>query len=132
MTRALDPAGIAPPLARYSHGVLVPPNYTWLATSGQLALGADGAVPEDGEAQCVLIFEALKAILAEGGMDFSHVVQFRAYVTDRALFPVYGAVRARYVAGAAFASTLIVVSGFTRPEFKVEVELMAAKPVAPT
>ena len=128
MARALNPAAIAAPLARYSHGVLVPAGHAWLATSGQLAVGPDGAVPDDAEAQCVLIFEALGAILAEGGMDFSHVVQFRAYVTDRAYFPVYGAVRARYVAGDAFASTLIVVSGFTRPEFKVEVELTAARP----
>ena len=131
MVRALVPASIAPPLARYSHGILVPPGQECLITSGQLALRPDGTIPEDAEAQCVLVFEALKAILAEGGMDFSDVVQFRAYVTDRAFFPIYGAVRARYVAGAAFASTLIVVSGFTRPEFKVEVELVAARPTTP-
>ena len=29
--------------------------------------------------------------------------------------------------GNAFASTLVIVSGFTRPEFKVEVEVTAAK-----
>lgn len=131
MARALAPAAIAPPLARYSHGILLPPGQDCLITSGTLAVRPDGTIPEDVEAQCVVIFEALKAILAEGGMDFSHVVQFRAYVTDRAYFPVYGAVRARYVDGAAFASTLLVVSGFTRPEFKVEVELVAARPATP-
>ena len=130
MTRALAPAALAPPLARYSHGIVAPAGCEWLATSGQLALRPDGTVPEDVEAQCVLVFEALRAILTEGGMDFSHVVQFRAYVTDRAHFPIYGTVRARYVSGEAFASTLLVVSGFTRPEFKVEVELVAARPVA--
>ena len=51
----------------------------------------------------------------------------RAYVTDRAYFPVYGAVRSRYVAGKAFASTLVIVSGFTRPEFKIEVEVTGAR-----
>ena len=40
---------------------------------------------------------------------------------------VYGAVRSRFVAGDAFASTLLVVSGFTRPEFKVEVEIVAVR-----
>ena len=60
-------------------------------------------------------------------MDFRHVVRFNAFVTDRALFPVYGAVRARYVAGEAYASTLVIVSGFTRPEFKIEVEVTAAR-----
>jgi enamine deaminase RidA (YjgF/YER057c/UK114 family) len=75
----------------------------------------------------VLCFENIKAILAAAGMDFSDVVRFSAYVTDRTYFPVYGAVRSRYVAGDAFASTLIVVGGFTRPEFKIEVEATAAR-----
>ena len=66
-----------------------------------------------------------RAILAEAGMTMADVVRFTAYVTDRAYFPVYGAVRSRYVAGNAFASTLVIVSGFTRPEFKVEVEVTA-------
>ena len=30
--------------------------------------------------------------------------------------------------GNAFASTLVIVSGFTRPEFKVEVEVTAVRP----
>jgi len=60
-------------------------------------------------------------------MSFADVVRFTAYVTDRAYFPVYGAVRSRYVAGNAFASTLVIVSGFTRPEFKVEVEVTAVR-----
>ena len=58
-------------------------------------------------------------------MTLADVVRFTAYVTDRAYFPVYGAVRSRYVAGNAFASTLVIVSGFTRPEFKIEVEVTA-------
>jgi enamine deaminase RidA (YjgF/YER057c/UK114 family) len=37
------------------------------------------------------------------------------------------AVRDRYVALPAPASTLMIVSGFTRPEFKVEIEVLAAK-----
>jgi enamine deaminase RidA (YjgF/YER057c/UK114 family) len=60
-------------------------------------------------------------------MTFSDVIRFNAFVTDRAFFPIYGAVRGRYVTGDAFASTLVIVSGFTRPEFKVEVEITAAK-----
>ena len=59
------------------------------------------------------------------GRSIADVVRFTAYVTDRAYFPVYGAVRGRYVSGSAFASTLVIVSGFTRPEFKVEVEVTA-------
>jgi enamine deaminase RidA (YjgF/YER057c/UK114 family) len=60
-------------------------------------------------------------------MTMDDVVRFTAYVTDRAYFPIYGVVRSRYVPGNAFASTLVIVSGFTRPEFKVEVEVTAVR-----
>ena len=103
----------------------MPPGAQLLVTSGQLGVAPDDATPDDVEAQCVLCFENIKAILAEGGMSLSDVVRFTAYVTDRAYFPVYGAVRGRYVSGNAFASTLVIVSGFTRPEFKIEVEVTA-------
>jgi 2-iminobutanoate/2-iminopropanoate deaminase len=127
MNRALNPAAIRPPFARYSHGIALPAGARLVVTSGQLGVAPDDTVPEDVEAQAVLCFENIKAILAEAGMTLADVVRFSAFVTDRAYFPIYGAVRGRYVAGNAFASTLLVVSGFTRPEFKIEVEATAAR-----
>lgn len=123
----LNPSTIRAPLAAYSHGIAVPPGARLVFTSGQLGVGPDEAIPEDVEAQAVLCFENIKAILAEAGMTMQDVVRFNAFVTDRAYFPVYGRVRSRYVSGDAFASTLVIVSGFTRPEFKVEVEVTAAR-----
>ena len=119
-TKGINPQTVARPLARYSHGALKGP---WLFSSGQLGLHLNGTIPDDVEAQCVLCFENLKAILADAGMTFADVLRFNAYVTDRAFFPIYGKVRDQYVQGSEFASTLLVVSGFTRPEFKVEVEI---------
>ncbi len=127
MNRPVNPPEIRPPFARYSHGVLTPVGAAILVTSGQLGVGPDDIVPEDPEAQCVLCFENLRAILAEAEMGFSDVIRFNAFVTDREYFPIYDAVRSRYVAGDAFASTLVIVAGFTRPEFKVEVEVTAAR-----
>ncbi len=123
----LNPATIRAPLAAYSHGIAVSPGARLVFTSGQLGVGPDDVIPEDVEAQAVLCFENIKAILAEAGMTMQDVVRFNAFVTDRAYFPVYGRVRSRYVSGDAFASTLVIVSGFTRPEFKVEVEVTAAR-----
>ena len=128
MNRPITPAAIRPPFARYSHAVLVPAGADLLFASGQLGVGPDHLVPADVEAQCVLCFQNVGAILAEAGMGFADVVRFSGFVTDRAHFPIYGAVRSRYVAGDAFASTLVVVSGFTRPDFLVEVEVTAARP----
>jgi 2-iminobutanoate/2-iminopropanoate deaminase len=127
MIRAISPAGIRAPFASYSHGIEVPAGARWLLTSGQLGVGVDDKVPDDAEAQCVLCFESIGAILRAADMTFADVVRFTGYATDRAYFPIYGAVRGRYVTGAAYTSTLVVVSGFTRPEFKIEVEITAAK-----
>jgi 2-iminobutanoate/2-iminopropanoate deaminase len=123
----LNPATIRAPFAAYSHGVMLDPGARLVFASGQLGVGPDDVIPEDAEAQAVLCFENIKAILAEAGMSLQDVVRFTAYVTDRGYFPVYGRVRSRYVTGDAFASTLVIVSGFTRPEFKVEVEVTAAR-----
>src|SRR6267154_2040287 len=124
--KRINPASIRAPFARYSHAVEVPAGRMVFA-SGQLGVAPDDTIPEDAEAQAVLCFENIKAILTEAGMTLADVVRFTAYVTDRAYFPIYGAVRSRYVAGNAFASTLVIVSGFTRAEFKVEVEVTAVR-----
>ena len=125
MNRPINPSSIRAPFAQYSHAVTVPTPGRMLFASGQLGVSPDDRVPEDAEAQAVLCFENIKAILAEAGMTFADVVRFTGYVTDRAYFPVYGAVRSRYVQGSAYASTLVVVAGFTRPDFKIEVEVTA-------
>jgi 2-iminobutanoate/2-iminopropanoate deaminase len=125
--RSLNPASIRAPFARYSHGLLIEQPRRLLVTSGQLGVGPDDRISDDVEAQCVLCFENCKAILAEAGMTFADVIRFSAFVTDRAYFPIYGTVRSRYVSGDAFTSTLLIVTGFTRPEFKVEVEITAVQ-----
>ncbi len=53
-------------------------------------------------------------------------MRINAYVTDRAHLRPYMDVRDRLFASPAPASTLMIVSGFARPEFKVEVEVIAA------
>ncbi len=129
MNKPVTPTQIRAPFAAYSHGIVVPPGARMLFTSGQLGVAPNDTVPDDVEAQAVLCFENIEAILEEAGMSFADVVRYNAFVTDRAYFPIYGAVRSRYAVGDAFASTLVVVAGFTRPEFKVEVEVTAAQAV---
>jgi enamine deaminase RidA (YjgF/YER057c/UK114 family) len=125
--RHLVPKTIRAPFARYSHAVEIPPGARWLVCSGQLGIAADDQIPEAAEAQALLCFEAIGACLAEARMSFADIVRINAYVTDRAHMAAYMAVRDRYVAQPPPASTLVIVTGFTRPEFKVEVEAIAAK-----
>jgi len=127
LLRHLVPKRIRAPFARYSHAVEVPPGARWLLCSGQLGISANEEIPEDAEAQAALCFEAIGACLVEAGMSFADIVRINAYVTDRAHMESYMAVRDRYVTLPPPASTLMIVSGFTRQEFKIEVEAIAAK-----
>ena len=130
MPRAITPAGLRPPFARYSHAVEVPAGSRLLVCSGQLGIGQDEAVPATVEGQAELCFENIRTILAAAGMDLSHIVRINAFVTGREHLQGYMAVRDRHVADPPPASTLMIVSGFSRPEFLVEVEVIAAGPAA--
>ena len=126
--RALTPPGIRPPFARYAHAVEVPPGLRWVVASGQLGVGPDDTAPPDARAQADLCFANIDAILAEAGMTRSHVVRINAFVTDRAHMAGYMAARDAWLAEVQRlpASTLMIVAGFTRPEFLVEIEVLAA------
>ena len=128
--RALEPDDIAPPFARYSHGLFVSPGHGLIFTSGQLGLAADGTIPEAVGDQADICFSNIDAILAAGGADRRDVARINAFVTDREYMAGYMASRDNWLADVTRlpASTLMIVSGFTRPEFKVEIEVIAAVP----
>jgi enamine deaminase RidA (YjgF/YER057c/UK114 family) len=122
----LSPKGVAP-LARYSPGIAVPAGARLAFVSGQLGIDASGNIPEAAEAQAELCFAAIRAVLAQARMELSDIVRLNAYVTDAAHLADYMRVRDRHIADPPPASTLMIVSGFTRPSCKVEVECVAAK-----
>jgi enamine deaminase RidA (YjgF/YER057c/UK114 family) len=106
----------------------VPAGYRLVVTSGQLGIDAEAQVPSDCEAQAELCFANIAAILAEDRMTLADVVRLNAYVTGREHMAGYMRVRDRKFPGTPPASTLMIVSGFTRPEFVVEIEAIAAAP----
>ena len=129
--RPLNPPSISPPFARYSHGVELPPGSRVVRTSGQLGLAADGTVPEGPFDQGQICFANITAILGEAGMTAADVVHVSAYVTDRTYMQGYMAARDAFLStvpdDSLPSSTLVIVSGFTRPEFKVEVEVWGGR-----
>lgn len=124
MIKSLTPKGMAPPFARYAHGV---ESDGLVLTSGQLALDLDGTVPDGAEAQAALIFGNIDLILAEAGTSKAGVLRINAFVTDRSHMAGYMTARDAWLADVPHlpASTLMIVSGFTRPEFLVEIEVVA-------
>ncbi len=119
MTHALTPASIHPPFAPYSHGIEVPKGHRLVFCSGQLGIGADGAIPADCGGQAEIAFANIAAILGEAGMTLQDIVRVNAYVTGREHLRPYMDVRNRLFAAPYPASTLMIVSGFARPEFVV-------------
>ena len=104
MKRPLNPTSIRAPFAQYSHAVEVPAGRMVFA-SGQLGVSPDDHGAGRRRSAGGAVLREHQGDPGRGRNDVGHVVRFTAYVTDRAYFPVYGAVRSRYVAGNAFAST---------------------------
>jgi enamine deaminase RidA (YjgF/YER057c/UK114 family) len=125
--RSLLPDSLAPPFARYAHGVAIDPGKRMVRTAGQLAMAKDGTIPEGAEAQAALVFANIEAVLAEGGMTKHDVFHLFAFVTAREHMAGYMKARDAWLADvtALPASTLIIVGGFTREEFVVEIEASA-------
>jgi 2-iminobutanoate/2-iminopropanoate deaminase len=125
--RRLNPDAIHPPFAKYAHGIEVDPGARIVFCSGQLGIGRDGIIPEDVEAQTHLCFRAIAEILGEASMAFADLVRLNAYVSSAQYLGGYMKVRDEFVGNPPPASTLLIVQGFARPEFKVEIEAVAAR-----
>nr|WP_319246317.1 RidA family protein [uncultured Celeribacter sp.] len=127
MKKSLTPSSIAAPFGAYSHGIDSGPASRVIVTSGQLGLAPDGSCPEGVKAQAEQCFSNIDAILKEAGATRSDVVRIAGFVTRREDFGPYMEVRDAWLSDVAVkpASTLIIVTGFTREEFKVEVEVTA-------
>lgn len=127
--KALLPPELPEPFARYSHGIQVPVTGELIVTSGQLGMHKDGTIPPGAQAQAELCFSYIDAILAQGGAGRRNILRVNAYVTEREHMAGYMAARDAFFAGILPppASTLMLVGGFTRPEFVVEVEVLAIR-----
>jgi 2-iminobutanoate/2-iminopropanoate deaminase len=125
--KVLNPVAVRKPFGNYNHGILVPPGASLLVTSGQIGIDVNENIPNDVTSQAHICFEAIKAILEAADMGFAEVIRINGFLTKRQDFGAYMAVRDLYTRDPKPTSTLLIVTGFTRPEFLVEVEVTAAK-----
>lgn len=128
MLQKITPDGIMKPFNNaYSHGVVIPPDARVLHLSGQIGARSDGVVPEDAEEQADNVWQNVMTILGAADMTALNLVKITAYIVDEAVFPFYAAARQRILDGLEPpASTAIFVPRLVLPEWKLEVEVIAA------
>ncbi|TAG00160.1 MAG: RidA family protein [Betaproteobacteria bacterium] len=121
------PPSIYKPLSTYNHAIELPPGARILESSGQLPVRVDGSWPDGIAAQTQLVWENVLAILQSADMGVEHLVRVKTFLIHREHMAEYSRVRSGFLGDCRPASTLLIVSGFTRPEWLVEVEITAAK-----
>jgi reactive intermediate/imine deaminase len=116
-----------PPVNGYSHAVAF--SGQLVVVSGQVPADAEGRLVGSGdpEAQVRQVFRNLERALAAAGATMDHVVKLTVFLTDMADLGVFRKVRDEYIrADRPPASSLVRVSGLVNPEFRIEVEALAA------
>jgi enamine deaminase RidA (YjgF/YER057c/UK114 family) len=98
-----------------------------LITSGTPGLSSTGELPDDIAGQAELAWEHVARMLDRAGMTVEDIVKVTQYLTRAEDIPAYAAVRTRFLAGVRPASMLLVIPQLVKPEFLVEVEVIAAR-----
>lgn len=122
-----NPPTITPPLGAYAHAVEISANARWLHVSGQVGVRPDGSVPPDTQGQLEAAWDNIVAILADAGMGVEDVVKVTTYIVREEDFAVHPAVRKKYLQSNDAAATAVAVSALAKPQFLVEIEVIAAR-----
>jgi enamine deaminase RidA (YjgF/YER057c/UK114 family) len=123
----IRPADIAAPAARYAHAVLTESGARWLHTSGVVPIAPDGSTPETLGDQAEVVWANIAAMLRDAEMAPSDIVSVTTYVVVGEDLAVVMAARDRALAGHRAASTLVTVPALARPEWRMEIAVVAAR-----
>jgi 2-iminobutanoate/2-iminopropanoate deaminase len=126
-TRSRTYAALLAPFGKFAQATVPPLAGTKLVFVSGVTARESGAM--DAEAQTRVIYERIQTILEEEGGGFQHVLKMNVFVPDIDDYPTTNRIREEFFAGFnAPASTLVEVSGFVRPDVRVEIECTAAIP----
>lgn len=121
-----NPDSVHPPLGAYSHQVELPPGSRILVLAGQVGKTADGLVPEDAIDQAKVALENVKHNLEAAGLGVEDVVKLTWYVVGQIDGQRRREVLLAWLGDHRPASTFLYVAGLASPEYKVEIDALAA------
>ena len=125
--RIVDPAGIAPPAANYAHAIVSEAPARLLHTSGVVPTAPDGSVASDVGAQADEVWRTIATLLADAELTASDIVSVTTYVVPGQDLAAVMAARDRFLDGHLAASTLVIVPELARPEWLMEIAVVAAR-----
>lgn len=131
MPRELKPVELAAPVAAYAHGVHVPAGHELIVTSGVVPTRRDGSVPTNITEQASVVWQNILAILGEGKMNAHDIISVTTYVVNSPeladQLKIVMAARDFAMGGHRAASTLVTVPALAKPEWLMEISVLAAR-----
>jgi 2-iminobutanoate/2-iminopropanoate deaminase len=123
-----NPSSIAAPANNlYSHGVETQAGCRMLHVAGQVGVRPDGTIASTVEEQTEQVMANIKAILESANMALSDIIKINSYLLKADDIIPYARIRNKHLGGIVPpATTAVVVAGLVKPEWLVEVEVIAA------
>lgn len=125
--QAVNPPGAAPAIGPYQHAIR---SGDLLFCSGQIPIDPEhpeGPFPDEIDLQTDRVLQNVRRILADQGLDFSHVLKTTVFMTDLGNFAAMNGVYARYFEPPYPARSTIQVAALPRGA-AVEIEVIARFP----
>jgi 2-iminobutanoate/2-iminopropanoate deaminase len=127
MSHKSQDIGVASQIGAYSDAVEVKPHLRWLLTSGTPGLSKAGHLPDDISGQAELAWQHIVEMLKRADMQIADAIKVTQYLKRAEDITAYGKVRTRFLGERRPASMLLIVPQLVRPEFLVEIEVIAAR-----
>ena len=127
MSHTIHDIGVAKQIAAYSDSIEVRGNVRWLFSSGTPGLAINGDLPSDITRQAEIAWKHVIKMLEQADMGVADIVTVTQYLTRAEDIPAYGKVRTRFLGELRPASMLLIIPQLFKPEFLVELEIIAAK-----
>ncbi|PXX37321.1 RidA family protein [Undibacterium pigrum] len=119
--------GIASQIGKYTDAMEVSGYTRWLFTSGTPGLDQDGNLPGDICAQADLAWRNILRMLESSSMTIADIVKVTHYLTRESDIAEYVKIRSNYLGDARPASMLMIIPALVKPDFLVEIEVIAAQ-----
>lgn len=126
MVKRYDVDGVRSPGGRYSHVGEIGPNARLFHLAGQIGVAPDGTVGDGIEEQARQVYHNIKTVLAECGLGVENLSKVTTYLVNPDDIEKWRPIQTEAFGDVLPASTLLIISQLARPEFLIEVEVVAA------